>query len=115
MNSNNYDNILVTLQASIKNIERRLGVIENKIRALASSSEIGVSEARLKSLIGDNSTLINRLNEKIGTINIPEETRWYLENSEVEDFRANFAKLRAMIADVEALYQNVVAYTASNV
>ena len=113
--ANNYDNILTNMQSDIKDIKRRLDLLENKIRSLASTSEILTSEGGIKKLIGDNAELINKLNARIGTVQVPDDTRWYLENSEIEDFRANFAKLRAMIADVESLYQNMVAYTASNV
>lgn len=110
--TNNYDNILANLQADIKVINRRLGVIEDKLRAAASTSEIGTSEARTNSLINDHAILINKLEAKLGTVQVPDDTRWYLENSEIEDFRANFAKLKAMVADVDSLYQNIVAYTA---
>lgn len=78
-------------------------------------SDLARSEATLDSKIKDAAELIVTLEEKLGKISLPNDTRYYLEESEVANFRSNFNKLLAMLTSFEQLYKNLVAYSVNNV
>lgn len=97
---------IASLQTQVKNLEKLYG-------AAITTSELGLTEKTLKTLINNNGELINELQQKLALVILPNDTRFFLEKSEVEDFRSNFQKLTAMMADVEQLYKDMVAYLAN--
>ena len=90
-------------------LERLQADINNKI----SSSDLSRTNNELRGLIQDNSKLINNNVEKLSKVILPEETRFYLEGSEVQDFQSNFNKLKAMMVNFEKLYKNLVSYATN--
>lgn len=90
-------------------LERLQSQLENK----SDSSDVGRIKSSIENLIQDNSSLINDNKEKLSKVILPSETRFYLEGSEIQDFQANFNKLKAMMIQFEKLYKNLVSY-ASN-
>ena len=112
--------ITATLDNRLKSIEKDIKIIQENIKNLQhlygsclSSSQLRLSEENIKSLIRDNSTLITNIQEKLKTVMIPEETRYYLKESEVTDFRSNFQKLLVMMSDIDDLYKNIVAHVTN--
>lgn len=97
-----YQQILLEIQDIGKSLASRVRL-----------SDLSVSEEELKGLIKSNSVLINQLEAKLATVQLPEETKYYLEASEIENFRSNFSKLLAVMANMERLYNNLVAYTST--
>ena len=72
------------------------------------------SESSLQELIKKNSDAIQGCEVRLSKVLLPEETRYYLETGEIDEFKATFAKLKAMMAKFETLYKNMVAYTVNN-
>jgi hypothetical protein len=112
--------ITSTLENKIKNIEKDIKTMKTQIASLQtlfgsspSTSDMNLSENVLRGLINTNRELITDIEERLTKVILPDETRYYLEESEVESFRANFQKLVAMMTDVEQTYDAIVAYTAN--
>jgi len=101
------------LKIIVKGLQEKIAQLEADVQARSYSSEIVRATKSLKSLIKDNSKLIDDIEQKLSKINLPEETRYYLSEGEVSQFQANFNKLRAMMVNFRKLYDSLVAYTAS--
>jgi len=108
------------LEAKVKSLEVQLRGMQEELRILRSSleaksytTELRRTEALLRQLIGDNSSLITDMEERLAKVILPEETRYYLDQGEVSQFQSNFNKLRAMMASFQQLYNNLVAYNSS--
>lgn len=106
-------NQLTRIEKEIDKIKARITNLENLFGGSVSTSQLNLTDHRLRGLIQSNSALITDIQEKISMIYLPDETRYYLKESEIDDFRANFQKLAAMISDVEQLYDSLVAYVAN--
>lgn len=106
-------NTIKNLERDIKTLQAKVVNLQNLYGKSVSTSQLKLSEKRLKELIYANSTLISRLEEKLSLVSLPDETKYFLKQSEIEDFRSNFQKLAAMIADVNELYDSLVAYVSN--
>lgn len=87
--------------------------LQQNVNSRPQLSDLARSETNLKSAIDGNAQIINTLEEKLALVNRPKDTRYYLSQSEVADFRSNFSKLLAMITQFETLYKNLVAYQSN--
>lgn len=103
---------LNTLEKDISDIKNALSMMQDDIRSRLHLSELQVASNELRSLITDNSNLIVDIETRLAKILLPEETQYYLEEGDVEAFKSNFSKLKAMMARFERLYNNLVAYSA---
>lgn len=101
------------MRAQIEALQDLLAELKQDINSRPMLSDIDSSETNLEAQIRDNSTLINQLERQLSKVVLPEDTRYYLSQTEVADFRSNFGKLLAMIASFEKLYKNLVAYSAN--
>lgn len=106
-------NQLNSLRKEIKLLSNKVDRFETAIAVTCTKNELIISEELLRNLISNINNNINLLNEKLSIISIPQETRYYLEENELLNFRNNTQKLTAMIADVEELYKNIVAYVTN--
>lgn len=113
MNMIDMNNRMIKLETAAKAQSERITLLEHELGKYATQGQLKTSEANTKNIINSNSQLINDLEQKLLTIAIPSDTRYYLSNTEIEDFRNNYRKLIAMGADAERLYQSLVSYTAS--
>lgn len=103
---------LKSLETSIKTLSSMDSMMMKFINERIKLSDLVRSEESMKILINDSNIIIRRLEEQLAMISTPEQTRFYLEKSEVENFRSNFNQLLAMMAQFEELYKNLVAYSA---
>lgn len=87
--------------------------LQQNVNSRPQLSDLARSEANLKSSIDGNAEMINKIERQLGKVILPEDTRYYLSESEISDFRSNFSKLLAMMAQFESLYNNLVAYQSS--
>lgn len=106
-------NQLKAIKSDIRRLQSQMSVLENVIGATATISDLGLTEKRLKQLIHDNSTEITKNQQKLSIVMLPDDTRYFLEESEVEDFRSNFRKLTALMTDVQNLYDSMVSYVSN--
>ncbi len=107
------ENTLKNMQLDIKTVQAQVQNLQNLFGNSVSLSQLKLSENRMRQLIADNSGLITNLEEKLSLVSLPDETKYFLKESEIEDFRSNFQKLAAMIADVNELYVSMVAYVSN--
>ena len=103
------------LRSAVTTLQTQLAELNQNTNSRVRLSDLARSETELNSKIQDNSTLIVRIEEQLSKVKLPDDTRYYLEESEVNNFRANFNKLLAMLASYEQLYKNLVAYSVNNV
>jgi septal ring factor EnvC (AmiA/AmiB activator) len=108
------------LEVKVKNLETKiqgLSTIVNKLNTdlllKSNATDLNRIRAELYELINDNSELISKIDEQLAKVILPEDTRYYLEESEVSDFQSNFNKLKAMMIQFDRLYKNLVAYEAN--
>lgn len=113
--------------ATTSELETRIANLENIVQGLCRSitsvvdnssvqiklSDLQRSEQSMLNLIRDYSQVVANLEIKLSKVILPSDTKYYLEEGEAEEFRANFAKLKAMIARFEVLYKNLVSYQVS--
>lgn len=105
---------LVALERYIAGLQEQMNKLETNLNARALTSDLRRTETLLRNLIRDNARLINTIEQRLSKIILPEETRYYLDQGEVEQFQSNFNKLRAMMTSFDKLYKNLVAYTSRN-
>jgi len=112
MNNVELNNRMVKLETAVRAQSERIVLLENELGRYATQGQLKTSEANTKNIINQNSIIINDLQQKLLTIAIPDDTRYYLSNTEIEDFRNNYRKILAMMSDAERLYQSLISYTA---
>ena len=103
------------LRTTVNGISAQLSELKQNINSRPMLSDLSRSEANLSDQIKANSELITKIEQQLATVIVPEDTRYYLEESEVGDFRSNFNKLLAMMASFDQLYKNLAAYSVNNV
>lgn len=105
---------LVALERYIAGLQEQMNKLKTDLEARALTSDLRRTESLLRDLIRDNSRLINTIEQRLSKVILPEETRYYLDQGEVEQFQSNFNQLRAMMAAFDKLYKNLVAYASAN-
>lgn len=105
---------LRSLETQFNGLVTVINTMNDSINTRVKASDLSRTESRLEQMYNDNFAIIQKLEEKLALIKTPTDTRYYLVEAEVEDFRANFNKLLAMMNSFETLYKNLVAYAAVN-
>lgn len=105
---------LAALEKYISGLQQQINDLETNLGARALSTDLRRTETLLRNIVRDNSRLITTMENRLSKVILPEETRYYLDQGEVEQFQSNFNKLRAMMSKFEKLYNSLVAYTAAN-
>lgn len=103
---------LEKLSQTVRGISSLLAELNQDIKSRPMLSDLNLTYSELSKLIKDNASIIRDLETKLAKIILPDQTKYYLEEGEVADFKSNFARLNAMMAKFEKLYSNLVAYTA---
>ena len=104
---------LIMLERNIADIQNTLSIMDKDIKTRTVLSDLTSVSTELQVLIRDNANAIVDIERRLATIVLPEETQYYLEAGDVETFKSNFSKLKAMMARFEKLYNNLVAYTST--
>lgn len=107
------ENAINSLTKIVDNLQTDLIRLQTDVNSRARTSDLSTSEAALQATLDSQGLTITELERKLAYISLPEETKFYLEEGEVGDFKANFAKLKAMIAKFDQLYSNLVAYSVA--
>ncbi len=106
-------NKIQSIDTEIKALKRRVTDLEKLLGQSISQSHLKSSESATRMLINSNAQGIRDIEEKLAKITLPDDTRYYLEESEVQDFRSNFQKMTALMVDVRNLYDQMVAYISN--
>jgi len=107
------ENKVKNIEKDIKGMKSAIINLQKAFGSCMTSSDLNLSESRTRQLVNENNTSISTLEQKLTMINLPEDTRYYLEQSEVESFRGNFQKMMSMMSDMEKMYDALVAYSAT--
>lgn len=108
------DTELQQLKNVVQGLSNMISELTQNVNSRPQRSDLVRSEMALDVKIKSNAELISKLEQKLEKINLPTDTRYYLDTSEISDFRSNFNKLLAMMASFDTLYKNLVAYNANN-
>ncbi len=106
---------LQQLRTTVTGLQVSVAELTQNTNSRVMMSDLVRSETNLDNKIKDLAELISKIEQKLAKISLPDDTRYYLEESEVADFRSNFNKLLAMLTSFEQLYKNLVAYSVNNV
>lgn len=97
-----------SLYNSIESLKKIVNGLSERVVDLEDIQGIYVSQSSLQTSLEDMNSSIAGLNTalksvecKLQKITLPEGTRYYLEESEVTDFRNHFRQLRSMMAELE--------------
>jgi len=104
---------ITSLEKTITLISNRLDQVSKILDTTARISDLIKSESSTKETIKSISEVISKIEKKLATIVLPEDTKFFLDKDEVQNFRNNIQQLTAMMAAMEQLYKNLVAYTAN--
>lgn len=107
------DSELSKFNKAIVEINKRIDSLQLMFSKTVYISDLRILQRELNDKIQSNNTLVATLESKLNMIKTPEETRYYLEESEVSDFRNNFTKLLTMIADVNDTFTQLSTYMSS--
>ena len=66
----------------------------------------------VNSSITDMNVIVNNLETKLQKISLPGNTRYYLDQSEITDFRNHFRQLRSMMSELEKSRQAFIRLSA---
>lgn len=103
------NNLDVKIKGLSDNQQRLSADLANK----ANLTDLSRRFEELKELIRESNQTIQALEEKLSKVQLPEQTRLYLDEGEVESFQSNFNALKAMMTKFDKLYKNLVAYNAN--
>lgn len=103
------NNIDTKLRGIVVQIDRVNADLSNKVNI----PDLSRSIEELRELIRVSAQTIQELEEKLTKIILPEDTRLYLAEGEVQNFQSNFNTLRAMMTKFDKLYKNLVSYQAN--
>jgi len=106
---------LQLLKTQVTTLQSMIAELKQDVNSRVRLSDLARSMQNLDDQIKDNAALISTMEQKLAKISLPDNSRYYLESTEVSDFRSNFNKLLAMMSSFEQLYKNLVAYSVNNV
>ena len=105
-------NAIIGIQNRLDGIEGRLTSLENGVNVYVTASDLETRAVSIENDVADAQSAISQIDEKMVRISLPPDTRYYLEESEITDFRSNFRKLRTFMSDVERSRQSMVRLLA---
>ena len=107
------ENKVKNIESDIKTIKAQIANLQKLFGSCVTTSDLNLSESTVRQLINQNTTSIADMQQKLSKITLPDDTRYYLKESEVESFRANSQKMIAMMSELERMYDAIVAYTTN--
>ena len=104
------------LENTLKNMQRQIDTVQAQVKSLqelfgnsVSLSQLKLSEKRMKTLISSNAALITNLEEKLSLVSLPDETKYYLKESETE-FKERVSDARYKFLSRERVVPNKKHY-----
>ena len=109
------DSVYNTVQAQqgiINGLSTRIATLENAAGIYISQSSLQSSISELQSNIDDINTTLVTIETQLQKITLPSDTRYYLEESEITDFRNHFRQLRTMMGELDKSRQAFIRLAA---
>jgi len=104
-----FNNIDLIIKGFTVQLERFNADLSNK----ANLTDLTRGLDEIRELIRSTASTVQDLEEKLTKIILPEDTRLYLDEGEVQSFQSNFNALKAMMTKFDKLYKNLVAYQSN--
>ncbi|HLD91313.1 MAG TPA: hypothetical protein VI911_09910 [Patescibacteria group bacterium] len=108
-----------SLYNSIEQLKRTINGLATRISDLETTTGIYVTQSTMQtsledvnSSITDMNVIVNNLETKLQKISLPGNTRYYLDQSEITDFRNHFRQLRSMMSELEKSRQAFIRLSA---
>lgn len=95
------DNTLRVTRTEMSGLEARIETLEERASIYITNAELQTSLSDINDNISDINTTINTIETQLQRVVLPTDTRYYLQESEISDFRNNFRQLRALMAELE--------------
>lgn len=95
------DNDIKATQKQVNTLQDSLIKVIDKLTIYVTKAELASSISEIDQRISDFNTALTEVETKLQNILLPTDTRFFLQESEVTDFRNNFKILRAMMAELE--------------
>lgn len=104
---------LNAVEKLLSTTQYQIGELNKAVNIRTRLSDLKNSEDNLMTHINSLKSLTTALEQKLTLIKLPEETKYFLEQAEVENFRSNFNALTAMMASFDTLYSSLVSYVSN--
>lgn len=105
-------NSIESLKTSINSLSSRVSTLENISGIYVTQSTQDTAIRTVNDTISDLNKAIGDIENKLKKITLPEDTKYYLEESEISNFRKNFRQLRVMMTEVENSRQAMIKLLA---
>lgn len=105
-------NSIESMKKSINSLSGRVSDLENISGIYITESTLSTSIRQVNDTISDLNKVIGGIESKLQKITLPEDTKYYLEQSEISNFRKNFRQLRVMMTEVENSRQAMIKLLA---
>lgn len=105
---------LARIESTLKGMSQSIANLKDDVESKICISDLNRKITSVKDSINTLAKTVSNLENKLSKVYLPDDTRYYLEQTEVADFRNSQTKLLAMMADFDKLYKSLVAYTTSN-
>ena len=105
-------NSIESLKTSINSLSSRVNTLENISGIYVTQSTQDMAIRQVNDTISDLNKSIGDIENRLKKITLPEDTRYYLDESEITNFRKNFRQLRIMMTEVENSRQAMIKLLA---
>lgn len=95
------NNKITVMNSTLIGLLERIKILEINSAIFITSSELKSEITSLEDKVADINTSINTLETKLQRIILPADTRYYLKESEITDFRNHFRQLRAFMSEID--------------
>lgn len=106
------DNSIRVMRKDIAGLESSIEDLEAQLTVYVTKADLTTAIAEVNDTITELTSAMATVEEKVANVLLPNDTRFYLKESEITDFRTNFKTLRALLADVEKTRQALIRLMA---
>tara|TARA_B100000131_G_scaffold157515_1_gene152780 strand:+ start:2777 stop:3085 length:309 start_codon:yes stop_codon:yes gene_type:complete len=96
-----------------QSILSRLEALETTVQTLASTTSVDLKIASVNDAIGPILSDLAVINDKLNNIMIPEDTRYYLSQDEINFLRDSMKKVSKQMVELEALKDELLRVAQS--
>ena len=96
-----------------QSILSRLEALETTVQTLASTASVDLKIASVNDAIGPILSDLAVINDKLNNIMIPEDTRYYLSQDEINFLRDSMKKVSKQMVELEALKDELLRVAQS--
>lgn len=106
------NNQIISLRTRVSTLENRMLDLEDKQTIFVTKSDLFAEVKNINNTVNDINEALATIENKLAKVFLPADTRFFLQESEITDFRNNFRQLRALSADLERSRQAFIKLSA---